>query len=90
MFEAMAVFSLFFGALVLMFGGVLPIINPGFMESALRRDSSFGAGNAFAIILGISILAFAKWCSRIGRRAGSETGAPLYFAFPACFKWLLR
>jgi hypothetical protein len=62
--EVMAVISLFFGAVVLVFGGLLPVINPGFIEAALRRDSSFGGVNAVAVVLGIFILWFAKWCSR--------------------------
>jgi uncharacterized protein YjeT (DUF2065 family) len=62
--EVMAVLSLFFGAVVLVFGGLLPVINPGFMEAALRRDRSFGIENAFAVVLGVLILWFAKWCSQ--------------------------
>ncbi len=63
-FEVMAVLSLFFGAVVLVFGGLLPVINPGFMEAALSRDSSFGVENAISVAVGISILLFARRCAR--------------------------
>lgn len=64
MFEVTAVLSLIFGAFVLVGGGLLPVINPGFVEAAMRRDSSFGVANAVAVVVGILILLFAKWCSR--------------------------
>ena len=72
MFEAAGILSALLGATILVFGGLLPVLNPGF--SRLNGGGEgFDAANGFACVVGAAALAAGVFCSwKAGRLKRDE------------------
>jgi hypothetical protein len=67
-FEIGGIILAIVGAFLLIFGAMLPIINPGFLRSADDGKPSFSIGNWVALAIAILLLVSGFICSRTAMR----------------------